>query len=84
MKGKKDALASLGFVKGIVISESLCDDYRRLDAMCHKLVTKNVIDEKWFFMGTLFVKIDNQKHEIRHLKDLEGAIGIDIVQSILN
>ena len=38
LKGKKDALASVGFEKGVVITESLCDDFRRLNAMCHKIL----------------------------------------------
>ena len=82
LKGKRDDLATLGFVNGIVITESLCDDFRRLDAICHKLLMKKAIDEKWFFMGTLFIKIGSEKHEIKHLKDIECAVGTEILQSI--
>ena len=75
LKGKKEALTSMGFLKGIVITESMCDDYRRLDAICHKLLIKGLIEEKWFFMGTLYIKHGDEKYQIRHLKDIEVILG---------
>ena len=84
LKGKREELSSIGFLKGIVITESMCDDFRRLDAICHKLIIRHVIEEKWFFMGTLYVKKGNEKSEIRHIKDIEEVVGIEAMKSILN
>ena len=35
-------------------------------------------------MGTLFIKIGQDKHEIKHLSDIEEAVGTKIVHSIVN
>ena len=80
LKGKKDKLLSLGFPNGIVVTESLCDDYRRLDAICHKLKMKKEIEEKWFFMGTLYVKKNDEKFEVRHFRDIEEVVGTEAVE----
>ena len=82
LKGKKEALSAIGFKKGIVVPESMCDDYRRLDAICHKLMVKQVIDEKWFFMGSLLIKRGDDKFQIRHLKDIGDVVGVEALNII--
>ena len=83
LKGKKENLSSLGFLDGIVITESLCDEYRRLDSICHKLRVRKVIEDKWFFMGTMYIKKDNKTFEVRHVKDIEEVVGNEAL-SFLN
>jgi hypothetical protein len=56
----------------IYISESLCDQYKKLDFACRKLKKSGSIESTWFFNGRLWVQKTPEalKKQICHIQDL--------------
>ena len=83
LKMKKSELAGLKMDK-IIIGESLCDEYQRLDFICRVLKRNSKIGDSWFFMGLLYVLQKNgEKTVIRHINDLCEIFGHDYIYNIL-
>jgi len=71
LKNKKTELAEKNCAS-IMILESLCRDYSKLDFLCRRLKSRNVIHDTWFFNGRLFIKKTefSSKEEVSHINDL--------------
>ncbi len=71
MKSKvnREVLDGMGLGKSF-ISESICNELRRLDYVCRRLKKDGLISETWFFNGRLFVVAKNNKIHIEHLTDI--------------
>ena len=54
LKNKKSELLKKKCTRMSVV-ESMCPEYRRLDYICRKLKTKELIDNTWFFGRKLFI-----------------------------
>jgi hypothetical protein len=61
----------------VYITESLCDQYKKLDFACRKLKKAGKVESTWFFNGRLWIQksADAQKKQICHLQDLYALFG---------
>ena len=55
LKNKSGEMANLG-MSGVMIVESMCREYSRLDFICRNLKRRGDIIETWFFNGRLYIK----------------------------
>lgn len=84
LKNKKKQLEENNFT-GVMILESLCREYSRLDYICRKLKSNGCIQETWFFNGRLYVKEREQseKVEISHINDILTLVDIETLKELV-
>ena len=84
LKNKKSELLKKKCTRMSVV-ESMCPEYRRLDYICRKLKTKELIDNTWFFGRKLFIiDSNNSKIIVSHITDLETKFGKQVIDDILD
>ena len=83
LKHKKAELERLA-AKDVIISESLCWTYKKLDFLCRKLKSEKKCQDTWFFNGKLFlVTVEEEKKQITHIDDLFALYGEETVLGYL-
>ena len=83
LKTKKDELARLGLGQ-IIVAESMCWAFKKLDFICRKLKELNKIEDTWFFNGKLFIiKHSNIKKQITHINDLFAIFDNTFISGLL-
>ena len=84
LKNKKSELLKKKCTRMSVV-ESMCPEYRRLDYICRKLKTKELIDNTWFFGRKLFIiDSNNSKIIVSHITDLVTKFGKQVIDDILD
>ena len=85
LKNKADELENLGMT-GIMIVESMCREYSRLDFLCRKFKMHGDIYETWFFNGRLHIKItpNSKRIQVSHIQDLYERFGKQSIDNILS
>ena len=82
LKNKSDALADLQMDR-VMITESLCREYAKMDYVCRMLKKNGRVKQTWFWNGRLHVGFDdNTQNEIRHSADLYGLFGNTVIDAI--
>ena len=84
LKNKKNELKELG-MEQVIVTESLCNEYRELDFICRTLKKTQKIAETCFFNGRLYIKRDVEGNviQITHISDLINEFSLELVNSIL-
>ena len=85
LKDKKGELTQLGMDK-VIITESLCYEYKELDFLCRRLKQNKKIADTWFYNGKLFLKHKPEdKHgiQITHVMDLYQQFSFEEINSYL-
>ena len=81
LKDKTAELRSIGLDK-IIVSESLCSSYQKLDFICRKLKGDDKIKDTWFFNRKLMlVDHGGKKFEIAHRSDLLALFDAETIDS---
>ena len=85
LKNKKNELKDLGMDK-VIVTESLCNEFRQLDFICRMLKKNQKVAETWFFNGRLYIKHGSEDKygiQVTHISDLYKMFGIDVIDPIL-
>ena len=84
LKDKKTDLENIG-MQDVIVTESLCTSFKRLDFLCRKLKKRKDIHDTWFFHGKLFIILngETEKRQIAHFNDLLLFFDEELLQSFI-
>ena len=84
LKNKTEEMESMN-MRGVMIIESMCREYSKLDFICRSLKRNGDIHETWFFNGRLHMKIvpNGRRLQISHIDDLYEQFGRSNINSLL-
>ena len=85
LKTKAEEMADMN-MRGVMIVESMCREYARLDYICRSLKKRNEINETWFFNGRLHIKLAPTSRRIQdsHNEELYEHFGRTIIDDIIS
>ena len=82
LKNKKREMEGLG-LKDVIMTESLCFGYKKLDFLCRKLKSNDKASDTSFFNGKLFLLLGTEKKQISHINDLFALFDEESILSLL-
>ena len=85
LKTKVEEMGDMN-MRGVMIVESMCREYARLDYICRSLKKRNEINETWFFNGRLYIKLapNSRRIQVSHIEELYEHFGRTIIDEILS
>ena len=83
LKNRKTDMENIG-MKDVILTESMCFPYQKLDFLCRKLKSAGKANDTWFFNGKLFIVPNDEKKQVCHINDLFSMFGEETVLSFLS